>query len=342
MRHWILIAAVIVPTTFLVGCGPAYREQFAEIGPNETAFVIPLEGEALNSQGRLDSLDYLEKAMVVSKRITIPQRKHRTGYAPSSYRWIPEVMVITVDRAPVTREWTAEPDTGTSQANQALEVESLDSINFSLGATITCRIEEQDAPTFLYHFGAQPLKDGEIRDNFGLVYEGRSLSDIVDSNIRSYCQARLSALFGSVSLHEARERKTGFFDDVLNEAKGYFQERGITIDSFGSAKGLYYHNSEVQQGINRRFVTENAIEVAKQEVEAQKNRNAAKIAAAAAKREAAEAFLEEEQAMRLKYALEIQQLHADARRSMAESWGGQMPTNLLPGGSGTSLLLDIK
>lgn len=342
MRHLLQHSAVLVLTVMLLGCGPAYREQFAEIGPNETAFVIPLEGESLNAQGRLDSLDYLKKAMVVSKRVSIPQKKHRTGYSPSSYRWIPEVMVITVDRAPVTREWTAEPDTGTSQTNQALEVESLDSINFSLGATITCRIEEQDAPTFLYHYGAQPVEEGKAMKQFGLVYQGRSLSDIVDSNIRSYCQARLSGLFGSVDLHEAREKKTEFFDEVLSEAKNYFRERGITIDSFGSAKGLYYHNSDIQAGINRRFVTENAIEVAKQELEAQKNRNEAKIAAAVAKRQAAEAFLEEEQAMRLKYALEIQQLRADARKAMAEGWSGQMPANLLPGGSGTNLLLEVK
>lgn len=335
-----LVAVVL--TGFLSGCGPAYKERFVEIGPNETAFVIPLEGESIEGQGSLNSVGYLEKAMVVSKRITIPQKRHYEGYLPMSYDWIAEVLVVKVDRAPVTREWTADPTTGRSAANQALEVESFDSINFSLGATITCRIEEKDTPTFLYFYGTQALDKGS-NNTVELVYRGRALADIVDTNIRSHCQAKLATLFGSVDLNEGKEKKAEFFEAAFEETKAYFKERGITIDSFGSAKGLYYHNPEIQEAINSRFVTENSIDVARQELAAQKNRNATKVAKASAERRAAEAFLAEEEAMLMKYRLEISQLRAEARQGMALQWDGQMPANLLPSGeNASSMLMQVK
>jgi hypothetical protein len=327
------------------GCGPAYQEKYVEIGPNETAFVIPLEGASLADQRSLDSLKYLERAMVVSKRVTIPQQRHGYGYAPGRYRWIADVMVIKVDRAPVTREWTDDPTTGTSLANQALEVESLDSIHFSLGATMTCRIEEKDTPMFLYHYGTRPREEPADAEKGAveLVYEGQALSEIADANIRSFAQARLASLFGSVDLNEGKQKKTAFFDAVFRDAQQYFKARGITIDSLGSTKGLYYHNPEIQASINRRFVTENAIEVARQELAAQKNRNAAKVAAAKSQRDAAVAMSAEREAMLLKYDLEIRQLRAEARRSMAERWDGQMPAHLLPAAAAPpALLLDVK
>jgi hypothetical protein len=337
-RHLLQVLAACLLTGLVSGCGPAYKERFVEIGPNETAFLIPLEGDSIAGQGALDSVGYLEKAMVVSKRVTIPQKRHYFGYLPQTYRWIAEVLVIKVDRAPITREWTADPTTGTSPANQALEVESLDSINFSIGATITCRIEEKDTPTFLYYFGTQADEQG-AEDGVELVYCGRALSDIVDTNIRSHCQARLAALFGSVDLNEGKEKKADFFEQAFEETQQYFKERGITIDSFGSAKGLFYHNPEIQEAINRRFVTENSIEVARQELAAQKNRNATKVAKASAERRAAEAFLAEKEAMLMTYRLELNQLRAEARQTMAQRWDGQMPTNLLPAGRDASGLL---
>lgn len=341
-RHFLHVLVAPVLAGLLCGCGPAYQERFVEIGPNETAFVIPLEGDSVAGQGTFDSIGYLEKAMVVSKRITIPQKRHYYGHLPQAYRWIAEVLVVKVDRAPVTREWTSDPTTGTSPANQALEVESLDSINFSLGATITCRIEEKNTPTFLYFYGTQSLEEGKGTE-VGLVYRGRPLSDIVDTNIRSYCQAKLASHFGSVDLNEGKQRKAEFFEQAFDEAQQYFKQRGITIDSFGSAKGLYYHNPEIQAAINRRFVTENSIEVARQELAAQKNRNTTKIAKATAERKAAEAFLAEKEAMLMKYRQEISQLRAEARQAMAQHWDGQMPANLLPSGKDASgMLLEVK
>jgi len=82
------------------------------IGPNETAFVIPLEGDS-TAQGRVQSIDALEKAKVMAKRIYLPVRKRDLGRGPANYEWVPTLKVVKVDRSPVTREWTAEVSTGT-------------------------------------------------------------------------------------------------------------------------------------------------------------------------------------------------------------------------------------
>jgi len=68
--------------------------------------------------------------------------------------------------------------------DQAIAVESLESIGFSAGATITVSIKEEDAPTFLYY------------------YFGKKLDDVVDQNVRSFVQMVLSREFGNRNLSD--------------------------------------------------------------------------------------------------------------------------------------------
>lgn len=314
-----VLASALLP---LVGCGPAKVEQLVEVKPNETAFVITLEGDTKEQQAKLNSLDYLREAKVASKRITIPQRRHDTGRWPGEYEWIDTVRVITVDRAPVTREWTDDPDTGTSMHKQAIQVESLDSINFGVGATITCSILEENTPVFLYY------------------YAGKALPEIVDTNVRGFCQKGLAREFGKYDLAEGKTKKAECFEQVFQDAKAFFAERGITIDYFGGVKGLTYNNKEIQAAIDRKFVAENDIEVAKKEKLAQDERNKQMVERAKAERDAAEALATAKEALELKTQLEIAKIRAEAMRIAAEKWSGNLPANILPDGSGLLFQLD--
>jgi hypothetical protein len=69
--------------------------------------------------------------------------------------------------------------------------------------------------------------------------------------------------------------------------------------------------------------------------------NAKKIAMAKASRDSAEKFLESKEAMLMSYQLEIQLMHAEARRAMAEKWDGQMPRSILPTSGQQQLLLNL-
>lgn len=95
---------LVLAVALVVGCGPARVMPLDNVGPNETAFVIPLEGNG-TEQEKFESIKYLEGRKVASKRIEIPVRQRDTGYGWWNYEYVPMVRVVKVDRSLVTREW---------------------------------------------------------------------------------------------------------------------------------------------------------------------------------------------------------------------------------------------
>jgi hypothetical protein len=322
-----------------------------EIKPNETVFVIPLEGESKEGQAKFQSVEFLEGRKVATKRVYIPQKQHNTGRTPGDYTWIPTVEVVRVDRSPVTREWTKGKDTGTSTKDQAITVESQDSINFRAGVNITVSIQEDDAAKFLYYFHGKPLPE------------------VVDTNIRGYVQTVLAREFGQKDLTLCMKEKSTVFRMCFEETQKYFKEKGITVDYLGSSEGLSYDEPKIQDAINKRFVAENDIEVAKQEKLAQEERNKITISKARAEaealievakqeklaqdvrnqtllakaqseRQAAEELAKAQDAMQLKVELEVKKTLADAQKTAAEKWQGNVPSTILPQGSNLLFGLD--
>lgn len=299
----------------LTGCGPYKEEQYVQIGPHETAFLIPLEGDS-TQQGKMQSIEALEEAKVVAKRIYLPLRTRKLGRGYTNYEWVPTLKVIKVDRTPVTREWTAEPGTGTSTANQAVEVESKDSINFGVGMTITCHIDEADTARFLYY------------------YSGKPLSEIVDSNVRGYCQQKLASKFGTLDLTECKREKTRVFEELGIEAREFFEEKGVTIDFLGGIKGLQYQNREIQAAIDQKFINEVDVQISEQELAEQEVRNEITISIAEAERDAAKELFQAKEALELKVMLDIARIEAQATKDAAEKWSGRLPSGMMPSESG--------
>ena len=73
--NFILLLVAVFTVVGLTGCGPYPTEQAVEVKNNETAFVVPLEGDSKSKQAQFMSIEYLEKAKVATKRIVIPLRK---------------------------------------------------------------------------------------------------------------------------------------------------------------------------------------------------------------------------------------------------------------------------
>ncbi len=286
----------------LTACGPMQREMVVEVGPSETAYLVSLEKD---TQGKFESIEYLESQKVAAKRILLPQRQQQTGRMPGSYRWIPTARVIKVDRAPVSRKWVGDPTTNNDPKTAPLEVESIDSIGFAIGVTITARIDEKNASRFLYYFAAKPL------------------AEVIDTNIKSFILTRLSEEFGALPLQEARRKKNDIFNRTEKEAMTFFLERGITIDYMGLSEGLTYLNPEIQEAIDASFKAEQDRITAQQEQEAQVIRNKTLIAQVTAQATAAR-----QQAQVLPTTIAIKR--AEALLTMAEKWNGQLPTNVIP------------
>ena len=319
----IMLVLLSVAVLNFGGCmAPPLVEKIEEIETNETAFLVPLEGATKENQAQFMSLQYLEEAKVAAKRVVIPVRYRKTGRGWWMKEIIPTLRVIKVDRTPVTREWTKETASGTSSRDEAIAVESKDSIGFSVGVNLTAFVSESDASVFLYHFAGKPLEQ------------------VVDENVRGFVQTSLGANFGSRTLEDCKNEKAEIFKEIYPTAANHFKELGITINNLGHAEGLIYDDKEIQDAINRAFVAEMDIKVAQQEKLAQDPRNELMIAKATAEREAAEEFAKAQEALVAKTELEIRRTIAEATKTAASKWNGNTPASILPAGSNFLFGLD--
>ncbi len=243
------ISFAILAIASLSACRRPYQEEkYVDINPNETAFVIPLEQGTQQNQKQLKSVDYLEQRKVATKRIYTPTMWHQTGRGDNDGEWIPSVVVIKVDRSPVTREWTGATNTGTSSNNQQINVESSNSIGFTVGITCTASIPEEDAAKFLYW------------------YSGKTLENAVDANVRSFVQDVLTREFGQRDLTACQRDRKAVFDIMKEKTTEFFAARGIRIDNIGAAGEFTYTEPAIQTAINSQFIAEKKNDAAKNEV----------------------------------------------------------------------------
>jgi hypothetical protein len=333
MKQPSLLFGILLSICFLqAGCMKPYDvPEFVEIKPNETAFLIALEGDAKTNQAKFQSVEYLDTVKVATKRVQIPHREISIGRWRTDVKYIPTVKLITVDRIPVTRSWT-QPGTGTnSTKDEAIQVESQDSVGFGIGVTCTAAIEEADAAKFLYN------------------YAGRTLHEIMDSDVRNWIQAFASTNFGNLPLNECQKTKGEIFIACEKEAKEFFKTYGITIRKLGYAEGMTYENKDIQKQIDDAFAAELQKKVAEQERQAQtvrnqqnleleKNtfeiqtiRNQQDLAIAQNKRAVAEEFAKAAEAQKQIVELEVRKMTAQALVTAAEKWQGGVPSMMVMG-----------
>jgi hypothetical protein len=280
------------------GCGKA--PEVFEIKPNETAFLIQMDGNTKNQKAFM-SEEYLTENKVASKRIVIPYVDVPGGQFGQR---VLAAKLITVDRTPVTREWTRSEKTGTSPSNQAIAVESNQSIDFTVGVVMTASIPETSAAKFLYHYAGTPL------------------STVADTNIRGFVQAALAREFGALDLDAARREKGKVFERVFKAAKEEFSAKGISIDTLGYSEGMTYTDPNIQRAINETFEAQMATQKAEQ-----------KVQEAHQLRLAAEEFAKAKEASVARVELDVRLMQAQAQLKMVEKWDGRLPANVLPQGS---------
>jgi hypothetical protein len=244
------LIAVALFTVLAHGCGPAELPVYVSVESNETAFVVPLEGDQ-GRQVKFDSADALNQYKVATKRLQVPLRKSSTGRMWYSYEFIPTVRVIKVSRTPITQSWSSP----TATAGNGIWVESSDSIGFSTGFTITAMITEEDTALFLYK------------------YPGSSLDKVMEQEIRGRVQANMAEVAARYPMDKLRERKQEMTELIRADLLPFFKARGITITTVGNFGGFTYENSKIQEAIDNVFVAQQEKNVAAALLTAQKDKN---------------------------------------------------------------------
>ena len=248
MKNFI-IALVTTLAFIFTGCEfdkPKPHSTFVDIGPTETAFLIALDGNTMQNQKQLKSMEFLESKKVQVKRVEIPEKV--VDVCPncresdnSKWKLMPTARLVVISHAPVTRQWTGVSNRGTSNANEAFHVESNESIDFSIDGNIQAHIPDTSATNFLYNFGAT------------------NLDKVMDVQIRPFMEQTAFRIFSSHSYEWATENKNFVTDSVLKVTREHFEPKGIHIDAFGFTGGITPSDEKIQQAINAKYeATKNA------------------------------------------------------------------------------------
>ena len=315
------MVVMVVMVVVLVGIGPPKVERIEQFDTNEEAFLVPLEGD-LNSQAHMgEGVQGFEKQRVETQMVSLQQRTFATGRLWSSYKWVPTQRLVKIDTSPVTRDWTESSNTGTSTKNQAIEIESIDSIGLALPANITCVIRRGQGAKARYNVA------------------GQSLEEIVDGQVHGYFQAKAAEKFGIMPLAEVNSKMASVGDEILDEARVFFQERGVWIESFSWKGGVIYTNHQIQEKIDDLFIAENDSLVAQREQATTRKANEILLSKAETQRDAAITAHEARAATLLKTQLEIRKIEAETVVALAKNFDGTLPV-MVPAGSGLLFGID--
>ena len=294
VKKKILVISGLLLLFTLSSCIKPYKKPILmTISPSQTAFLIDLEGNTKNKQASFASEEFLKEKKVATKRIELNQRWLQTGRRSWSGKWIPTQELIIVERKPATREWTARPDTGTSSKDEGIEAESMDSIGFIIGMACTATIREENSPKFLY------------------FYSGKTLEQVMDSEIRPRIESKFIEECGKLALKEVIISKAVILDKVRNEVIHFFEtEAGVTITNLGYKGQIQYSDPKIQAAINQEFI-------ASKQRAAQKETNLMEI-----ERAQAEAKAVSIRASTISNQIRLKEL--EIKEKFIEKWDGQL------------------
>jgi len=128
------LTAVLLIAFAVTGCRkPFNTPEYRNVSTSQTAYLVPVEANTekqvkLNSAAAYDELKVMKKRIQITKRWVDTGRRGLYGIGKWNGTYIPTVSLITVERTPITCEWTADPKSGTGDKNQAMWVESKDSL----------------------------------------------------------------------------------------------------------------------------------------------------------------------------------------------------------------------
>lgn len=329
----LVLIVLLMCTIMLTGCIKPYdTPEYQEIKNYETAFLIPLEGKT-SKQAKFASEEYLIQNQVATKRVRIPHREISTGRMYWNIKHVGTHVLLKVDRRPVTREWVAEANKGTSRRDDAIWVESKDSVGFSVGFTITGMVEPDKSAKFLFN------------------YPANSLAIVMDTEARARVQSQAATISAIYDMDELRSKKQEIIDAVRADVIPYYAERGITITAIGMFGGFTYENPKIQEAIDNVFAAQQEVNVeqAKSLAQDKTNDRIIKAAEAEAKRiqRIAKAEAEkirtiakatgEAQSNPLFYKLKV----LDLELARVAKWSGEYPKWYMPGGNSPSLLMSM-
>jgi hypothetical protein len=307
----------------LPGCiRPFEPIKLETINTNEEAFLIPLVGDG-KTQTSTQTEEYLTQNLVYSKQVKMPQQWVQKGYewlgVPNG-NWRDAAILVKVDKSPVTREWTADPNSGTSNRNEAIWVMTSDQVEFSTGWTCTARIaSREDAVRFLHN------------------YPNGTLTKVMDQEVRARIQTAFGLEVTDQPMQKLRLEATPHLTKVVDDVTSFFHDRGVTITNLGISGGFIYKDVKVSDKLVELFNAEQDRAVAEAKAAAlltQKKAEAEGIKQVAD----AKAYEIEKAHENMEMYVALKRLELEKEKVLR--WNGSFPTYFM-GQNGLDMLLTV-
>lgn len=290
MKYCMLL--VVGVALSFTGCLKPYHEAtLVDIGTSEVAILVqtvndngqaviapPEKGDNQKADGT--EFNFYTDKVVNARKVEIPyywkQTKRVLVYGDATTgEWRPAARLIVVDTQPETREWKTG-QAGSSNADQAIWVESSDSVGFSTGISVTARIANKtDAITFLSNY---PPKDSRVIESSGgadFNVEVTSLQQVMDEEVRNKIQEVYAEMCAAYEMDDLRAKKVEVLQDTEKVVVEFFKERGVSITTLGQFGGYAYENPKIQESIDKVFQAQQDKQVAIAEAEAAQERKLA-------------------------------------------------------------------
>lgn len=224
-----LLAAVMVSFT---GCVRPYdKPEYVEVGPNETAFVIPMftdENVKTEDQVHLnENVEFYKKNMVSSKLIQIPHKWIKTGRTARSGYYKGTVRVITVDLTPRSGNWLQND-------KNAIKVETAASQGITIPMSYTVRIKPEDAALYLSY------------------YKAVDFQSVIDTQINRFFAQEAGKAFHKVEYKDVAKQRDVILASAVDKTRDHFAQQGITIDQLAIVDGLIYDDASLQTNIDEQ------------------------------------------------------------------------------------------
>lgn len=244
MKNKFFIVLVIGIVTMFTSCWrPFDKPEFVEVGPNETAFVIPMfTDSSVKTEDQMqvnENAKFYADKMVSSKLIQIPHKWIQTGRFPRDGYYKGTVRVITVNLTPISGTWLATD-------KNAVKVETAASQGITIPMSYTVRILPEDAALYLSFYKALEFKQ------------------VIDTQINRYFTGRVGEYFHEVEYKDIAPQRDIILKKAVDETKIYFKKQGITIDQLAIVDGLVYEDASLQHNINEQAKVQAQIVLEKQ------------------------------------------------------------------------------
>lgn len=296
-----LFFLLVVVSMALSACGTSYNTVF--ITPPNYGIVINLNDPSSQVTG--NSLD--NGTLMTVTQQTITMTKCVTTFQSTDR--CPDKMVVEVPGAFVTRIYTAEANSGTSENKQSLCFEA-NGANGCVDFTVTGQVLKDAAKCYANKVGIAPVGEGnEARFHFKAI----SLEDTMDNRVIGVTSGIFSQAVSQKSPLSMALDKYGLFEEIkLAIVQTVYDQTCITIDpkNMYISNGIVWSDPIIQDQINQATVIANQLELLKQKNDLLKQQT--------------EALLDRAKVIEVEYGLEaaIKFLEIQTEQMKIDKWTG--------------------